>query len=382
MEIKGAQDLKLLPTIAELEVKRQLLFIGLKEELRKRKFTTNDLDNTRKEQKNITAMVKAANTPMFLKNALAQGATAMAMRLPKLADLIKKEEGKNQRLGYEFATYARLLGFGGIIHSDEDLSKYGLTEKELAMLKKELGLKEHDAFVISVGDKDKISFLFDLMMERCKDFVVGTGVPGEVRKAEQDGTTSYLRPMPGAARMYPETDVPPILPEVGSLKKVELLAAKAEKLQTYGLAKDLADAITRMGKADVFVTFAGKFKKVKPAFIAETMISTPTTIRRKENVTVTATDADFERIFSALDEEKIAKDAVYSILLDYGKSGKLDFSKYALLSDTQLEKELKAIVAESKGLPFNQLVGKAMAKLKGKADGKKVMEILKRIAAT
>lgn len=380
VEIKGAQDLKLLPTIAELEVKRQLLFIGLKEELRKRKLTASDLESARKAERDITETLKAVNAPAFIKNALAQGARAIAMRLPKFAGLIKKEEEKNQRLGYEFATYARLLGFGGIIHSDEEFSRYGFSEKDLAALKKELDLKEQDAFVISLGDTDKIHFLFSLIIERCEDFVAGTGVPGEVRKAEQDGTTSYLRPMPGAARMYPETDVPPIQPDISALKKIELLTEKAEKLQKYGLSKDLADAITHAGKAGVFAAFAEKFTKVKPAFIAETMISTPTTIRRKEGITVTASDADFERIFSMLHEEKIAKDAVYDILLDYGKTGRLDFSKYALLSDAQLEKELKSIIAENNGLPFNQLIGKAMAKLRGKADAKKVMELLKKLS--
>ncbi len=374
VEIKGAQDLKLLPTIAELEVKRQLLLQGIREELVKRKLTSGELDAARKEEKDVTALLKTA-TAGFIKSAVAQGASARAVKLPKLAGLIKKEEAKNQRLGFEFATYARLLGFGGIIHSDEDLAKYGF---DAVAVRKALGCKDSDAFVISIGEKEKICFLFDLIIERCKDFVAGTGVPGEVRKAEADGSTSYLRPMPGAARMYPETDVPPIRPDLSRLQKVELLAEKAEKIQHYGLAKDLADAITRAGKADIFVSFTETFRNVKPAFIAETMVSMPPTIRRKEGVEVTVSDADFARIFSALDEEKIAKDAVYDILLEYGRTGKLDFSKYALLSDAQLEKELKAIIAESKGLPFNQLIGKAMAKLKGKADGKKVMEFLKR----
>ena len=36
-----------------------------------------------------------------------------------------------------------------------------------------------------------------------------TGVPAETRTAKDDGTTRYMRPRPGAARMYPETDIPP-----------------------------------------------------------------------------------------------------------------------------------------------------------------------------
>src|SRR6267143_5511749 len=32
----------------------------------------------------------------------------------------------------------------------------------------------------------------------------------ETREPRPDGTTVYSRPLPGKARMYPETDVPPI----------------------------------------------------------------------------------------------------------------------------------------------------------------------------
>jgi glutamyl-tRNA(Gln) amidotransferase subunit E len=374
VEIKGAQDLKLLSDIAGLEVKRQLLLIGMQEELRGRKLGQKDLDAARKGEKDVTSVMKAA-TAGFIRDALAKGAHAMAMRLPKMAGLLKKEEAKNQRLGYEFATYARLLGFGGVIHSDEDLAKYGF---DAAAIRKALGCKDDDAFVISLGGKEKIGFLFDLIIERCEACLAG--VPGEVRKAEQDGSTSYLRPMPGAARMYPETDVAPIRPDLSVLRKVELLSEKAERIQEHGLAKDLADAITRAGKADLFASFAGRFKEVKPAFIAETMVSTPTTIRRKEGVDVAPADADFERIFAALDEGKIAKDAVYAILLEVGRTGKLDLSKHALMSDAQLEKELKAVVADSEGLPFPQVIGKAMARLRGKADPKKVMDMLKKLS--
>jgi Glu-tRNA(Gln) amidotransferase subunit E-like FAD-binding protein len=50
------------------------------------------------------------------------------------------------------------------------------------------------------------------------------------------------------------------------------------------------------------------------------------------------------------------------------------------MSDKDLEKELKAIVAENKGMPFNGLIGKAMSTLKGKADGKKIVDMLKRLS--
>jgi len=373
VEIKGAQDLKMLPTLANREIQRHQHHQKLKKELQQRKLDEKELDKAHKEIRDITSHVKKAKTVKFISDAMKQGATAMVLRLPKLAGLIKQEDAKNQRLGYEFARYARVLGFGGVIHSDEDLSKYGL-----AAIDKEVTRGKQDAFIISIGDKDKIKHLFEIIIERCREYVRGAGIPSEVRKAEQDGSTSYLRPMPGAARMYPETDVAPVTPDVSNLEKVELLSEKSENLTKIGLAKDLADAITRAGKADVFTEFTGRFKNIKPAFLAETMISIPKTIRRKENLEISPTDEDFSHIFAELDGGHIAKDSIYPLLLDFGKTGKLDFSKYELLSDKEVEKEIKKILAENKGIPQNQLMGKVMGKLKGKADPKKVIELLKK----
>lgn len=201
----------------------------------------------------------------------------------------------------------------------------------------------------------------------------------EVRKAEPDFTTSYLRPMPGAARMYPETDIPVLRPETEGIEGVELIEEKADRIKKLGLASDLANAASKMGKADLVADFSEKFRNIKPAFIAETIVSTPTTIKRKENVEVSPSDSDFERIFKELDDGKIAKDSVYTILLELGKAGNIDFRKYELMADKELEQEIKKIVSENKGKPEGMLIGIAMAKLKGKADSGKVIGMIKKL---
>lgn len=208
----------------------------------------------------------------------------------------------------------------------------------------------------------------------------GETIEKTVRKAEEDGTTTFLRPMPGAARMYPETDVAFIYPILTDVTHIELLDEKVEKLQKLGLGKDLANAVTKMGKADKVVELVQRYQNVKPSFIAEIFVSTPTTIKRKEKIDVEPTDAQFEEIIGALDQGKIAKDSVYDLLCDLGRKGSMNFDKYALLSDHQIKDELHRVIKESEGLAFNALVGKAMGKLKGKADAKKVMELLKELS--
>lgn len=205
----------------------------------------------------------------------------------------------------------------------------------------------------------------------------GRKVAKEVRKAEPDFTTSFLRPMPGAARMYPETDIPVIRPGAVEAGKVELIDEKAARLEKLGLGKDLANAAAKMGKADFVVASAEKFRNVKPAFIAETIVSTPTTIKRKENIEVNPSDSQFEALFKELNEGRIAKDSGTAILVDLRKTGKLDFSKYMVMPDKDLEAEIKKILAENKGKPEGMLIGIAMGKLKGKADASKVIRMIK-----
>lgn len=211
----------------------------------------------------------------------------------------------------------------------------------------------------------------------------GAKTEPHVRKAEPDLTTSFLRLMPGAARMYPETDIAPIVPELKKIEKVELISDKMENLEkNYGLGSDLAAKVSKTGKADFVVALCAKYKNVKPAFIAETVISyVPELLRNfKGTDPLKVKDEHLDSIFKALDEDKITKKAVMELIVDIASGKSLNLSKYSMMSDSDIEKELKQVIAENPGAQFNALIGRAMAKLKGKADGKKVVELLKKMA--
>jgi Glu-tRNA(Gln) amidotransferase subunit E-like FAD-binding protein len=200
----------------------------------------------------------------------------------------------------------------------------------------------------------------------------------EVRKFNPDGTTEFLRPMPGAARMYPETDVVPLMPEEAEVD-VELIEDRIKKIEKLGIGKDLAGFSVKQHKDKLILDSAKKYKKIKPTFIAETVCTSPKQVKNQFNVDINPTEEDFTIIFDELEKDKIAKESVLEILKE-NKPVKDVISKYELMSDAELEKELKKIVSENKGMPFNALIGKAMGKLRGKASGKKIAEALKKIA--
>jgi glutamyl-tRNA(Gln) amidotransferase subunit E len=144
------------------------------------------------------------------------------------------------------------------------------------------------------------------------------------------------------------------------------------------LSEELASTIVKKKKYSAFDRLVKKYKKVKPTFIAATLINTPKEIKKRYNIEPKIDEKTLEKIFDELNKGKISKEAVFEILLEISKGKKLNLKKYELMSDAELKKQIKKIVKQNKGMPLNALIGKAMGKLRGKADGKKVVEILKK----
>lgn len=391
IEIKGAQDLRQLPLLVELEVKRQVELLKLKKflnELTKdflkeypknpakhffvKESNFNLLTNIFKDTKNKLIKKKIENKK--------EDYNVAGFRLPKFKGIIGKEIQPGKRIGSELSDYAKVkTGIGGIIHSDEDLKKkYQISEEEIKTIKKKLNIKDRDAFVLIVV-KGTGNNAFESICERLEMF--SKGVPKEVRKANPDGTSSFLRPMPGAARMYPETDVPLVRPDVRKVELPELLEDKIARFQKkFGLSKDLAEFIAKSDKVRLFEELVSKYKQIKPAFIAETLTSRLLDIKRqyKEDPNK-LTDENFRQLFQYLAKDKIHKDIVLDVLIDMIK-GKFDLKYYSTLGTEELiHKELKEIVEQNPGAPFPALMGIAMKKLRGKASGKFISEHLKKI---
>jgi Glu-tRNA(Gln) amidotransferase subunit E-like FAD-binding protein len=74
----------------------------------------------------------------------------------------------------------------------------------------------------------------------------------------------------------------------------------------------------------------------------------------------------------------VPKDAVYELLVAAVNGKKLDFAKFKGVDDSELERVVDEVIAADPNAPVNALMGAAMAKLRGKADGKKVMELLQK----
>ena len=373
IEIKGAQELKQLPLLVELEVKRQAELLRLRQELKSKKLNPFKIID-------VTSSFAECESKI-IKETLKNNGKILAIKLNHFSGFIKRELQPNHRLGTEFSERAKIkAGVSGIFHSDE-LPKYGIEEKEVNEVHKRLKCAKEDAFILVAEKKDTAEKALEAVYERAKEVFIG--VPKEVRKANADGTTSFLRPIPGADRMYPETDVPLVYPNLTNIELPELLEEKILRFQKeLGLSKDLATLIARSDKVLLFEELLKKYPQIKPSFIAETMTSSLLEIKRNyQQDPGRLSDNDFKDLFRCLSENKIHKDIIIDVLIDM-INNRFDENKYASLGTEDIHRQLLEIIRKNPNAPFPALMGMAMKQLAGKASGKFISEALKKILDT
>lgn len=201
----------------------------------------------------------------------------------------------------------------------------------------------------------------------------GKKVEEEVRKAEDDFTTSFLRPMPGMDRMYPETDIPPIVPDLEGIASIKTIEEKIKELSSdFKLSPEIAKELVE-NEID-FIKLVREFAKLQPRFIADIVINAPKEIkaRFKKDIDV----LEHLDVLARANKNDIPASAVFEILAGIAAGEKPDFDKFSGMSDDELELEIIKLIKENPEAPINALMGMLMAKHRGRIDGKKAMELL------
>jgi glutamyl-tRNA(Gln) amidotransferase subunit E len=153
----------------------------------------------------LTEIFKETKSKLVKTN-IDNGARVYGIKLDKMKGMIGFEILPNRRIGTEFSDIAKRFGLKGILHSDE-LPNYGISEEEVKNVKKMLNCSDEDAFILLISkDYEVAKKVFSLIINRINESI--RRVPKDTRQANDDGTTSFLRPQPGSERMYPETDHP------------------------------------------------------------------------------------------------------------------------------------------------------------------------------
>lgn len=389
VEIKGVQKLDQLEKIIEYEARRQHGLVIISSKL-----NNMIIDRIAKERdvKNVTDIFRNCKSTVIQK-ALKEGAVVKAIRIKNFSGMFGFEPYQGIRLGKQIGELVRFFGLGGIFHSDE-LPNYGIEEIEIKEIKKALDLEQNDAFLVLAGEMKKVEPAIESIIKRIEDAKVG--VPAETRMATTEGETIYLRPRPGASRMYPETDIPPIIVTEAELMDAQKMMPKSweetisELENTYNLNPQLAVQVFDSNYSDLFEMIC-QDKSISPNFVASALCSTITNLERQGLDAKLLRSSEILQAFKLLADGEIAKESI-EIIFSNIMSGKthsveevIKNTSISKIDSAELERVLddliKAninIVHEQRERSIGPLMGIAMKTMRGKADGQIINQILEK----
>ena len=286
----------------------------------------------------------------------------------------------------------RFFGIGGVFHSDE-LPNYGIEDVDIKRVTEKLDIQSDDAFLIIAGEKISVGFAINSIINRIK--LAKNGPPAETRAATQNGDTIFLRPRPGASRMYPETDIPTIKVTDEELVEVRSNIPKSweesirELEEKYQINNQLAEQIFDSNYFELFEKICSE-KQNSPNFVASVLCSTITNLERSGLDSSLLNDEQIMKTFELLEQEKINKESI-QIIFEQIMSKKANDVLQALenasiiqLTEEELDKILDNIIQnntdkikQEQMRALSGLMGLAMKEVRGKASGKIINQKLK-----
>ena len=378
VEIKGVQSLDDIDDIVRNEVGRQAELLAIADELAERAGGVADPID-------VSGVFEETDSGV-IGGALADDGRVQAVRLDGFDGLVGREIQPDRRLGTELSDHAKRHGAGGVFHTDE-LPDYGVTEGEVEDLRDAVDAGPEDAVVLVADDPETANLAIDAVVERAQTAL--EGVPEETRGANEDGTTRYLRPLPGSARMYPETDVPPVEPDPTAVEAPELLTEKVERYQTeLGLGEGLAEQVAYGERMPLFEEVVED--GVDATLAAGTLESTLTELRRDDVPVEELTDDHLSDALALVENGEVPQEGLPDLLTVLAEEptlsataaveqeglGGVDDSEVREAVVEVVERNAEQVEEEGMGA-FSGLMGECMGALRGKADGDAVSEILR-----
>ncbi len=386
IEVKGVQQLDQLEKVVEYEAKRQYGLLKISKKLKEVDWIHNNND-----RKDLTELFKKCKSKI-IQNAIKKNQKIFGISFRNMSGLFGYSPYEGIRLGKEVAELVRFFGIGGVFHSDE-LPNYGVENEDINDLKKSLEIEDDDGFLILAAPEEKMKVIIDQIILRI-EHIRNEGIPIDTRLATQSGETKFLRPRPGAARMYPETDIPPIIISNAELEDAINHIPKSwddsiKDLQTkYQLNLQLSEQLFDSSYFELFEDIT-KNIKVNPTFIASVLCSTITNLERSGLDSKLLKNEEITKTFQFLDEGRITKESI-EIIFENIMNGKsysieeaMNNTSIETINESQLESICQEIVENNQEIIKNQkeraigpLMGIAMKELRGKASGETINKLL------
>jgi glutamyl-tRNA(Gln) amidotransferase subunit E len=382
IEIKGVQKLGWIPLLINHEISRQLKLLEIKKELEKRKLNEDDISNNPEDLTDIVKKIKSN----FITKGVKEGKSLYGINFSGFKGIFGKELMENYRFGTEVSDKVKLIsGLRGIIHSDEDLNKYNLSNEYIKKIKDKLGSKENDCFILLLGSEKELKKAIKVIINRVK--YTFNGVPPETRKALENGNTEFLRELHGGARLYPDTDTETIFNDEEEIKEIRKTLPEypwiiiSQYSKKYKVEERLIKDLIFTGKLTLFNDLIEIFPD-NPSLIFTTLLETTIALRREGKNVENITDDNLIEIFTLLKKKEISKEAIEEIMSLKADSPNISIDNIKkklkiesiTISDLNqiinqiIENNLK-IIKEKEMRAKGPLMGEVMKHVRGKIDG-------------
>ncbi len=371
VEIKGFQDVKNIDKLIRLEVERQRNLVELGKELEEKEVLGD----------NVTHLFDDTDN-QIISTVIENDGAVYALKLPGLTGKMKQRISGERYVAQELVDYAKEQGVQGILHTDEDIEKYDLVE-EFEEVGDILKKGEEDVIALIAAPEEQAKSAAQRVKERSEKLYKGE-IPEETRGAEQDFTTSYMRPLPGAARMYPETDIPPVRITDERIEKIEqnlpeTLEEKHDRLKDE-IGEQLADQLVNSRKIGLFNKFEDSVNRKD---LANYVVNT---LPRLESEGLEVEDKDAEKIIKAYSAGELEKGQMEkaSKLAAEGSANPVEKLLDSQASEDEIEEAVIEVVERNEEMIEEQgmraqgaLMGEVLGQID--AEGSRVSNVLQKV---
>lgn len=267
VEIKGVPRIRQIPRLTHNEAFRQWALLHLKETLLRkikkpaswqmRHLTADPASLTLRPR--LAKLVKEHNWQLLL------------VRLPGFAGALSHFTQPGKCFADEISDRLKVIACLEKPNMDCSESLNPILGKEAWMqVKKLLSARAEDAMLVFWGPQDDMTTALETIEERCR--MAFEGVPNETRKAIPDGTTIFERVLPGADRMYPDTDSAPIPLKDQDIEQIRKNVPQAaieawRQMQLWGMPPDTYEYILKKNLFSLVQKLIVEMKQ-EPVFVA------------------------------------------------------------------------------------------------------------------
>lgn len=322
IEIKGVPKIPHIPLLTYNEAMRQWNLLRLRDELHKRGITEDSFEAYHED---ITRIIRKAYYDPIRK-AIENKMVIKCVVLKGFKDLLHWQTQTDTYFSKEISDRVRVIAclttIPNIIHSDSKGDT--LISSEWQTIKKQVNATDNDTLVLVWGDEGDTETAVKEIIIRAKEAAIG--VPSETRQALRDGTNGFERILPGADRMYPDTDLPPKKIEVERLEKLKTLLPepfweREEKYRVMDVPKDTIKDLAISRFAPLFDKLIRELK-IDPVLASVVLIQYPKRLKKKGFNPKMLTEDMLLGIFASFKDGLLSRDGILPMMKNSIKHGK------------------------------------------------------------